>query len=520
MSRGWDQLLNRGESYVYLREALDQKQMSSRELTEECLRRAELDSGLNAFLEVFSDSARAQADQADQRLRAGERGPLLGIPVGVKDLILTQGRRTTAASRMLENFTAPYDATVVRRLKQAGAPILGKCNLDEFAMGSSNENSFFGPVKNPWDLSRVPGGSSGGSAAAVAARLCPMALGTDTGGSIRQPAALCGATGIKPTYGNVSRYGVIAFASSLDQVGPIAVDALTCAASLEVLVGADPFDGTSQQARPESFVNHAIQVAGRSSLRGVRIGLVKEFSQYRVHADVERIWKETLDFYQKEGAELVELELPHLPYSLPTYYLVASSECSSNLARYDGVHYGFRASDSRPGDLLDLYCRTRGEGFGREVKFRIMMGTYALSSGYYEAYFKKAAQVRRLIAQDFERAFTRCDVIASPTSPTTAFRFGEKTSDPLLMWLSDVFTLPINLAGLPSVSFNGGWSHPSQETNSPRLPVGMQLIGPRFSDASLLGLVAYFQKRSPHTVAGATRESRLRAGNYHEGPSQ
>jgi len=461
---------------------LQTREISSRELTELYLGRIErLDSGINSFVTVTPEQALAAADAADQRLAKGERAPLLGLPVAQKDIFCTQGLRTSCGSKMLDSFVAPYDATVVERMNAAGAVMLGKTNMDEFAMGSSNETSHYGPVRNPWDPERVPGGSSGGSAAAVAARLVPAATGTDTGGSIRQPAAFCGVTGLKPTYGRVSRYGMIAFASSLDQGGPMAASAEDCALVLNAIAGFDPRDSTSLQRPDEDFT------AGLDrDLKGLRIGLPREYFGDGLHPEVRRTVQDALAVLRERGAEPVEISLPNSGLSVPAYYVVAPAECSSNLARYDGVRYGHRCADPR--DLMDLYTRSRAEGFGAEVKRRIMIGTYVLSAGYYDAYYLKAQKVRRLIAEDFRRAFDKVDVIAGPTSPELPFRLGEKSADPISMYLSDIYTIAANLAGLP------GLSMPAGTVGS--LPVGLQLVGNYFDEARLLNVAHQFQQET------------------------
>ncbi len=455
------------------------RKVSSVELVRACLPRIEASQPtLNAFVTVTAEQALAQAQAADRELAAGRGGPLAGVPIGHKDLFCTAGVRTTCGSRMLENFVAPYDATVVARLKAAGAVMLGKLNMDEFAMGSSNETSYFGPVRNPWNTDLVPGGSSGGCAAAVAARLLPAATATDTGGSIRQPAAFCGVTGIKPTYGRVSRYGMIAFASSLDQGGVIAQTAEDCARVLRSMAGFDPRDSTSVDIPVPDYL------AGLDApLAGVRIGLLKEFFDTGLEADYERRVREALAVFERLGARLCELSLPNIPRSVPAYYVVAPAECSSNLARYDGVRFGHRCRNPR--DLTDLYKRSRSEGFGAEVKRRIMTGTYVLSAGYYDAYYLKAQRVRRLITADFERAFAEVDLLMGPTTPTTAFALGAKSADPITMYLNDIYTISANLAGLPAMSvpcgFVGG------------LPVGLQIIGPHFAEQRLLQAAHRFQ---------------------------
>ncbi|MDD3517844.1 MAG: Asp-tRNA(Asn)/Glu-tRNA(Gln) amidotransferase subunit GatA [Chromatiales bacterium] len=459
--------------------ALAKREVSSVELTTHFLGRIErLDPQLNSFVTVTAEQALAAAADADARIVRGEAGPLTGVPMAQKDIFCTDGVKTSCGSKMLDNFVAPYDATVVERFKAAGLPMLGKTNMDEFAMGSSNETSFYGPVKNPWDTTRVPGGSSGGSAAAVAARLAPAATGTDTGGSIRQPAALCNLTGLKPTYGRVSRWGMIAFASSLDQGGPMAQNAADCALLLNVMAGFDPKDSTSIERPDEDFTAHLNQ-----PLKGLKIGLPKEFFGAGMDAGVAKAVDEAIAQYRALGAETVEVSLPNSGLSVPAYYVVAPAECSSNLARFDGVRYGYRCE--KPKDLMDLYTRSRGEGFGAEVKRRIMIGTYALSAGYFDAYYLKAQQIRRLIADDFKRAFEQVDVILGPTSPTTAFRLGEKTDDPVTMYLSDIYTIAVNLAGLPGMSLPAGFAD--------GLPVGMQLIGNYFDEARLLNVAHQYQ---------------------------
>ncbi|TVP76584.1 Asp-tRNA(Asn)/Glu-tRNA(Gln) amidotransferase subunit GatA [Thioalkalivibrio sp.] len=458
------------------------RDISSRELTEFYLGRIDrLDSQLNSFISVTPDLALAAADAADERLARGDEAPLLGLPVAQKDIFCTFGVRTSCGSKMLDNFIAPYTATVVERMNAAGAVMLGKTNMDEFAMGSSNETSHYGPVRNPWDPERVPGGSSGGSAAAVAARLVPAATGTDTGGSIRQPAAFCGITGIKPTYGRVSRYGMIAFASSLDQAGPMAASAEDCALMLNAMAGFDPRDSTSVERPVEDFT------AGLGAdLKGLRIGLPREFFGEGLDPGVRAATEAALAVLRERGAELIEISLPNSGLSVPAYYVVAPAECSSNLARYDGVRFGHRCDEPR--DLTDLYTRSRAEGFGAEVKRRIMIGTYVLSAGYYDAYYLKAQKVRRLIADDFRRAFGQVDVIAGPTSPETPFRLGEKSADPVQMYLSDIYTIAVNLAGLPGLSMPAG--------TVGNLPVGMQLIGNYFDEARLLGVAHQFQQET------------------------
>ena len=475
------------------------RELSATELTRAALARiAARQPELNAFITVAADAALAAAAAADARLAAGTvAGPLDGIPIAVKDVIATAGIRTTAASRILGDFVPPYDATVTARLKAAGAVIVGKANCDEFAMGSSNENSAFGAARNPWDVTRVPGGSSGGSAVAVAAGLALGSLGTDTGGSIRLPASYCGLVGMKPTYGRVSRYGVIAYASSLDQVGPFAHDVTDCALLLGVLAGHDPRDSTSVD-RPTP--DYAAVLAAKPTR--LCVGIPKEYFVAGIHPEVERAVRAAVDTFAGLGAEIREISLPHTEYAVSAYYVVATAEASSNLARYDGVRYGRRVAGDA--SLLDMYCRTRDAGFGDEVKRRIMLGTYALSAGYYDAYYLKAQRVRTLIRNDFARAFDGgIDVIVAPTAPTTAFRLGEKLGDPLQMYLSDVFTISINLAGLPALSLPCGF-------DAAGLPIGLQIIGPPFDEETVLrAAYAYEHATEWHTrrppAPGGTR---------------
>ncbi|MGE5720953.1 MAG: Asp-tRNA(Asn)/Glu-tRNA(Gln) amidotransferase subunit GatA [Sphingomonadales bacterium] len=456
------------------------RKYSASELARESLARVQAaQSRLNALISITAESALAAAAVADERLAAGNAGPLTGIPMIHKDIFCTAGVLTTCASRMLSNFVSPYDATVVSRLKEAGMVMVGKANMDEFAMGSSNETSFYGPVKNPWDPARVPGGSSGGSAAAVAARLAPLATATDTGGSIRQPAALCGVTGLKPTYGRVSRYGMIAFASSLDQAGVITVSAEDAALTLQAMAGFDPKDSTSVDVPVPDY-----RATLDAPLAGMKIGILKEFFGEGLTAEVEKPVREALAELVKLGAVVREVSLPSLPLSVPTYYVVAPAECSSNLARFDGVRYGHRCEN--PKDLRDLYTRSRAEGFGAEVKRRIMTGTYVLSAGYYDAYYIKAQKVRALINEDFARAFREVDLLLGPTTPTAAFGIGDKTSDPITMYLNDIYTIGANLAGLPALSMPCGFAG--------GLPVGVQLIGPHFGEARLLNAAHRYQQ--------------------------
>ncbi|SDG64585.1 Asp-tRNA(Asn)/Glu-tRNA(Gln) amidotransferase subunit GatA [Propionivibrio dicarboxylicus] len=460
--------------------ALAGKEISSVELTQTYLDRiARLNPDINAYITVAPEKSLAQAKAADARIAAGQTTALTGIPLAQKDIFCAQGWRTTCGSKMLDNFVSPYDATVIERLNTAGAVILGKTNMDEFAMGSSNETSYFGAVKNPWDRDRVSGGSSGGSAAAVAARLAPAATATDTGGSIRQPAALCGLTGLKPTYGVVSRYGMIAYASSLDQGGPMARSAEDCALLLDAMAGFDPRDSTSLERPADDYLRDL-----ERPLAGLRIGLPKEFFGEGCDAAVMASIEAAIAEYRKLGAETVEVSLPNMKLSVPAYYVIAPAEASSNLSRYDGVRYGYRAPEYA--DLNDMYAKTRAQGFGDEVKRRILIGTYVLSHGYYDAYYLQAQRIRRLIADDFRTAFKQCDVIMGPTSPTTAFKLGEKIDDPVQMYLFDIFTLGVNLAGLPGMSVPCGLVD--------GLPVGLQLIGDYFSEARLLNVAHRYQQ--------------------------
>ena len=462
---------------------LRQGSFSSVELTRHFLARIEQHNPrLNAYITIAADRALEAAEQADSRRQAGEAEPLTGIPIAHKDIFCTYGLKTSCGSRMLDSFVAPYSATVVERLEEAGVVMLGKTNMDEFAMGSSNETSFFGPVKNPWDTARVPGGSSGGSAAAIAARLAPAATGTDTGGSIRQPAALCGLTGLKPTYGVVSRYGMIAFASSLDQAGPMAKSAEDCALLLNAMAGFDSRDSTSLERPAEDYARDL-----EKPLTGLRIGLPREFFGAGMDDDVRAAVEAALAEYRKLGAITVEVSLPNSGLSVPAYYVIAPAEASSNLSRFDGVRYGYRAPEY--GDLNDMYSKSRALGFGAEVKRRILIGTYVLSHGYYDAYYLKAQKIRRLIAADFQKAFESCDVIMGPTSPSVAFAFGAKSADPVQMYLSDIYTISTNLAGLPGMSLPCGFG-------AHGMPVGLQIIGNWFGEARMLQAAHQYQKAS------------------------
>ncbi len=455
-------------------------EVSPVEVTEQLLDRIRRRNGeLNAYLTVDETGARAQARDAEARLSRGGATPLTGIPLALKDVLVTQGLKTTCASKILENFIPPYDATVCERLRQAGAVFLGKVNMDEFAMGSSTENSAFGPTLNPWHREHIPGGSSGGSAAAVAADLCIASLGSDTGGSIRQPASHCGVVGLKPTYGRVSRYGLVAYASSLDQIGPLTKEVRDAALLLQAIAGFDAKDSTSVSTPVPDY----LEVLGHE-IRGLKVGVPREYFGHGLDKEVEAAVKAALKTLTSLGAELVEVSLPHTEYAVATYYVVAVAEASSNLARYDGVKYGLRAEGR---NLLEMYVNTRTLGFGAEVRRRIMLGTYALSAGYYEAYYQKALQVRALIRRDLEAAFEQCALLAAPVAPTPAFRLGEKVADPLTMYLSDIFTISANLAGIPGISVPCGFS-------SLGLPIGLQLLGPPFGEAVLLQTAYAFEQ--------------------------
>jgi aspartyl-tRNA(Asn)/glutamyl-tRNA(Gln) amidotransferase subunit A len=456
-------------------------------ITESVLKRIKtVDAKVRAYITVTEDIAREQAKDADKRIKAGDTSsPLLGIPIAIKDNMCIEGVRTTCASKILENFVPPYDATVIGKLKRAGFVLCGKPNMDEFAMGSSTENSGFFVTKNPWALDRIPGGSSGGSAAAVAADECIGSLGSDTGGSIRQPAACCGVVGLKPTYGRVSRFGLVAFASSLDQIGPITKDVTDTALLMNVIAGYDPKDSTSANIPVTDFTR-----ALNRDAKGMKIGMPKEYYIEGMDPEVEKAVKDAVKLFEGLGAKVVDVSLPHTGYAVATYYILATSEASSNLARYDGVKYGFRAHGAK--DLLDMYLKTRSQGFGPEVKRRIMLGTYSLSAGYYEAYYKKGQQVRTLIKRDFDDAFKSVDVIATPTAPTAAFKIGEKSADPLQMYLSDIFTISVNLAGIPGISVPCGFTKHN-------LPIGLQLFGKHFDEESILhAAFAYEQATEWH----------------------
>jgi len=472
-------------------------ELSAVEITESVLQRIEkVEPRVGAFLTVTAERALERARKLDGRRKGGdtEIGLLAGVPVAVKDNMCTEEVRTTCGSKILGGYVPPYDATVVERLRGSGAIIVGKTNMDEFAMGSSGENSAYGPVRNPWDLNRVPGGSSSGSAAAVAAEEVPLSLGSDTGGSIRQPAALCGIVGMKPTYGYVSRYGLVAFASSLDQIGPFARDVEDCARLFEVIAGPDRRDSTNANRTP-----HTIKFGGEPSLKGVKLGVPKEYFAAGIDPEVKARLEEAISQLQALGAEVDECSLPHTEHALAAYYIIAPAEASANLARFDGVKYGHRAENAA--GMLEMYGKTRAEGFGPEVKRRIMIGTYALSSGYYDAYYKKAQQVRTLVMRDFEAAFSKFDALVTPTSPIPAWGLGEKTDDPLTMYLADVCTIPVNLAGVPGISVPCGFAG--------GLPVGMQLIGKHFDDHKLLQYAWAYEKVTTHTQARPSLEGGL-----------
>ena len=460
--------------------ALESKKISSEELTQLYIERCNKhNKSLNCFITITEEDALKKAKQADKKRSDGDHNPLTGIPIAQKDIFCTRGIKTTCGSKMLDNFIAPYDATVTKKMNDAGFIMLGKTNMDEFAMGSSNETSFYGPVKNPWDTSRVPGGSSGGSASAVAARLCPAATGTDTGGSIRQPSSFCGITGLKPTYGRVSRYGMIAFASSLDQGGPMTQTAEDAALIMNVISGFDHNDSTSTE---EPIDDYSAKL--NNSIKGLKIGLPKQYFDKNLNNDVAILIENSVKELERLGAKCFDIELPHTKLSIPAYYVVAPAECSSNLSRYDGVRFGHRCKE--PKDLSDLYCRSRQEGFGKEVKRRIMTGTYVLSAGYYDAYYLKAQKIRQIIRDDFQNAFKNVDLIAGPTTTGTAFGLNEKLNDPISMYLSDIYTVSANLAGLPAISIPSGFIE--------KLPVGLQLIGNYFQESLLINVAHQYQK--------------------------
>ena len=474
------------KTILQAKEDLLQKKYSAVELTKAIYQRIEsVEPKVQAYVHLTQDIALNQAQEADQKLAAAQDAPLLGIPIALKDLICMQDTRTTCSSKMLDQFIAPYDATVVSRLKKAGAVILGKTNMDEFAMGSSTENSWHHPTMNPWDLSRVPGGSSGGSAAAVAAHECLAALGSDTGGSIRQPANFCGVTGLKPTYGRVSRFGLVAFASSLDQIGPMTKTVADSALLMNVIAGNDSQDSTSADVELPNFMNSL-----ERNLSGLKMGVPKEYFTSGIDPEVEASVQEAIKTLESLGMKKVEISLPHLQYSVATYYIIACAEASANLSRYDGVRYGHRSKSSD--NLLEMYMNTRQEGFGEEVKRRIMLGTFVLSSGYYDAYYLKGQKVRTLIKQDFENAFEQCDVVIAPNSPITAFKLGERVNDPIKMYLSDIYTISANLAGIPGISIPCGTSKVNE------MPIGLQLMSKHFDEESLIAVGHQFQLNTEH----------------------
>jgi aspartyl-tRNA(Asn)/glutamyl-tRNA(Gln) amidotransferase subunit A len=465
-----------------LQEKLKEGKTSALKITESVFSRIDaVEERVHSYIRLMKEEALAAADKADKNIKKGDIKALTGIPVALKDIVCTKGITTTCGSHILDNFVPPYNATVVERLRDAGAVFVGKANMDEFAMGSSTETSFFGPTRNPWDLERIPGGSSGGSAAAVAADECIVSIGSDTGGSIRQPAALCGIVGMKPTYGRVSRFGLIAFASSLDQIGPFTKDVEDCAIMMNVLAGYDPKESTSVAVGVPDYR----QFVG-CDIKGWKVGIPKEYFVEGIDPEVDSAVKKAIAVIEKCGAKCMEISLPHTQYCLAVYYIIAPAEASSNLARYDGVKYGFRASGS---ELLDMYKKTRMQGFGAEVKRRIMIGTYALSAGYYDAYYKKASQVRTLIKRDFEEAFKKCDVILTPTTPTPAFKIGEKTDNPLQMYLSDIFTISTNLAGIPGISVPCGFT-------AGGLPIGVQFLAGHFEEGKLIQIASAYEKNA------------------------
>ena len=462
---------------------IKKREVSSTQIIESVFRQIDaVEKDVHAYVNLMKEYAFAEAARADKCIKEGNIKPLTGIPIALKDILCTKGILTTCGSRILHNYIPPYDATVVEKLREAGAVFTGKVNMDEFAMGSSTETSYFGITRNPWDLERIPGGSSGGSAAAVAADECIASLGSDTGGSIRQPAALCGIVGMKPTYGRVSRFGLIAFASSLDQIGPFTKDVEDCALMMNVIAGYDPLDSTSVPLDVPDYTEFLTR-----GVDGWTVGIPKEYFIEGIDPEVMEAMKRTITVFERIGVKCVEISLPHTEYCLAVYYIIAPAEASSNLARYDGVKYGFRAQEAR--DLLEMYKKTRSAGFGAEVKRRIMIGTYALSSGYYDAYYKKASQVRGLVKRDFEKAFTRCYVILTPTSPTPAFTIGEKMDDPLQMYLSDIFTISANLAGIPGISVPCGFTRGG-------LPIGAQFLAGHFEEGKLIQMASAYEKNA------------------------
>lgn len=470
-----------------LRGKLKRREISAKELTLEYLKRIEnVEGGVHSFITLIKDDAIRQAEDAEKRIINGDNLPLLGIPLAIKDLICIKGVRNTCGSKILSNYIPPYDATVIKKLRESGAVFLGKLNMDEFAMGSSTETSHFGVTRNPWDLKTIPGGSSGGSAAAVAADECAGSLGSDTGGSIRQPAAMCGVVGLKPTYGRVSRFGLVAFASSLDQIGPITKDVTDTAILMNIISGKDPLDSTSADVPVPNFTKSLINNA-----KGLKIGIPKEYFVEGMDVEVEKSVKDAIELFKRFGAEIKDVSLPHADYAISTYYVIAPAEASSNLARYDGVKYGYRTNNRE--NLLGMYKKTRQDGFGAEVKRRIMLGTYALSSGYYDAYYLKAQKVRTLIKRDFDEAFKICDVLLTPTAPTPAFKIGEKFDNPIQMYLSDIFTISINLAGIPAISIPCGFSNKG-------LPIGLQLMGRHFDEETLIKAAYTFEQNTNYHI--------------------
>jgi len=476
---------------IQARHQLKEKKYSAVELLDAVYKRIDVvDGKVKAYIHLTRDIAHRQAEEADQKLAAGEDAPLLGVPIALKDLICMKGTHTTCASHILENFVSPYDATVVKRLKEAGAVLIGKTNMDEFAMGSSNENSYFHVTKNPWDLNHVPGGSSGGSGAAVAANECMGALGSDTGGSIRQPAAFCGITGLKPTYGRVSRFGLVAFASSFDQIGPMTKTAEDAAILMNVIGGHDPMDSTSADVPLPDFT-----AALSNDVKGLKIGIPKEYFGKGLNADIEKTVLEAIKTLESMGMQAIEVSLPHTEYAVAAYYILACAEASANLSRYDGVKYGYRSEHAD--NLMDMYTNTREEGFGEEVKRRILLGTFVLSSGYYDAYYLKGQKARTLIKQDFEEAYKKCDLMVGPIAPAPAFKLGEKLDDPLQMYLSDIFTISANLAGIPAMSIPCGQSKDN-------LPIGLQLMGKHFDEETLLNVAHRYQHTTDHHLQHPT----------------
>ena len=468
-----------------LKEKLKRREISARELTLEFIKRIErVEKDIHSFITLTKDDALKQAEDIDNKINAGKDLPLLGIPLAIKDLICIRGVRTTCGSKILSNYIPPYDATVIKKMRESGAIFLGKLNMDEFAMGSSTETSHFGVTRNPWNLDVIPGGSSGGSAASVSADECAGSLGSDTGGSIRQPASMCGITGLKPTYGRVSRFGLVAFASSLDQIGPMTKDVTDTTILMNVISGRDPLDSTSADLPVPDFTKSLL-----NNVKGLKIGIPKEYFVEGMDGDVEKSVRDAVELFKKLGAEIKEVSLPHTDYAVSAYYVIASAEASSNLARYDGVKYGYRTDNSK--NLLSMYKKTREEGFGAEVKRRIMLGTYTLSSGYYDAYYLKAQKVRTLIKKDFDDAFKNCDILLTPTAPTPAFKIGEKFDNPIQMYLSDIFTISVNLAGVPAISIPCGFSKDG-------LPIGLQIIGRHFDEETIIRAAYTFEQNTDY----------------------